>query len=80
MLMKNSFVIIVLFTLFIFPAFGYTSQQLKSCELGVKQSPIFLGTPNLSVEEFCNCSLESIVNNGNDPKVSINKCASIHFK
>ncbi len=73
---------ILLLTLFslAFIAFGYPEEQLLDCELSVKQSPIILGAPEISIQKFCDCSLKLIIDESFDGKNAINICASRNFK
>ena len=72
---------ILLILFFIFSPVGnaYPQSQLKECILGSRQSPIVLGTPIKSIENYCDCVLELIVDKGREPKDSTNLCGSKFF-
>ena len=55
--------------------FAYSKEQLNECILGSKLNPVILGTPQKSIESFCECSLTSIFDKHKDAKSSINQCA-----
>ena len=54
---------------------AYPKDQLNECILGSKRNPIILGTPQESIEDFCDCSLTSIIDEHKDARLSINQCA-----
>ena len=60
-------------------ALAYPQDQLKECILSTKQSPIVLGVPDSSIEEYCDCALKLIVDEGKDVRKSGYECASKHF-
>ena len=58
---------------------AYPQTQLKDCVLSAKQNPVILGVPEKSIEDFCDCALKLIVDEGKEGKPSANKCASEAF-
>ena len=62
--------LIAVFLLVIFAsspvAIAYPQEQLKECILGSKQNPVILGVPEISIENFCDCALKLIVDEGRD--------------
>ncbi len=59
---------------------AYEEDQLKECIIGVKRNPITLGTPQKSIEGFCDCSLKFIVDTSQkDDMAAIRICASENF-
>ena len=60
-------------------ACAYPESQFKECLLGVKRSPIILGVPEQSIENFCDCALEKIIDQGIDDKTAGIDCTSKSF-
>ena len=60
-------------------ALAYPNDQLKECILSTKQSPIVLGVPQSSIEQYCDCALKLIVDEGKEGQSSANQCASKSF-
>ena len=69
----------LIFALFPSIAFAYSKEQFEECILGSKQSPVLLGTPQKSIENFCECSLKSILDENKEIQASINQCGSLNF-
>ena len=74
---------IVLFLLVIFASsgmvFAYPDEELTYCILSVKQNPILLGTPESSIENFCDCTLKKILDDDQDVRESGYECATAYF-
>ncbi len=77
--MRYVFLTLLICLTFSLRAFAYPENQLDECILSARQSPIILGAPKKSLENFCDCSLKLILDKGNDEMISINKCASKYF-
>mgnify|MGYP007063344294 CR=1 FL=1 len=58
---------------------AYPQSQLNECILGSKQSPIILGVPAKSIENYCDCVLTLIVDKGSDAKESAKSCGLEYF-
>ena len=61
-------------------ALAYPQDQLKKCVLSTKQSPIILGAPERSIEQYCDCALTLIVDEQKEAQSSINQCALSNFR
>ncbi len=75
---------IILFLLVVFSltplAFAYPQDQLEECILGAKRSPIVLGVPEESIQNWCDCALKLIVDEGKDDRTSANQCGKKFFR
>ena len=73
---------IILFFTLSFPqiAGAYPENYLKECILGVKQSPIVIGAPERELIEWCNCTLELIIDKGKGDKFAGSYCGHKYFK
>ncbi len=60
-------------------ALAYSPDQLQECILGVKQNPIVLGVPEDEIVDFCNCALESIVDQDKDDRATGIECTAKSF-
>jgi len=73
--------IILFFTLSISQmAIAYPESHLKECILGVKRSPIVLGAPQTEIEDWCDCTLKLILDEGKDDMSSGSYCGHKYFK
>ncbi len=43
---------------------AYPKEHLQECILGAKRSPIVLGVPHQEIVDWCNCTLELIMDEG----------------
>ena len=77
--MRIVIIVLLLSLTFSSKAIAYPQNQLKECTLSAKSNPNILGAPELSIENFCDCALRLIVDEGKEPKESANLCASKHF-
>ena len=77
--MKVLAALLVIMLAFSSKAIPYPKDHLKECILGVKQSPIVLGVPERSIENFCDCALTSIIDEGKDDRASGMECAAKSF-
>ena len=82
MTLKIRMVTIILFLIFSFSAMAiaYPQDQLNKCILGVKQSPIVTGVPASEIENWCNCTLELIIEEGKGDRQAANYCGHKYFK
>ncbi len=58
---------------------AYPESQFNECIVGVKRNPIILGVPETSIQNFCDCALTLIVDQGKDDKESGIECTSKSF-
>ena len=74
--------VIVFFCIFAFssPVFSYPQEQFTECVLSAKSNPSILGAPEQSIENFCDCALKSIMDEGLDPDSSANQCVRKYFR
>ncbi len=79
---KMKILAIFLLVFFIFQpiAYSYPKDLLKECILGAKRSPLLVGVPAVEVENWCNCTLELIVDKGKGDLDSANFCGQKYFK
>jgi len=72
---------IFLLVIFIFSgtAIAYPQDQLKQCISSAKQNPNIKGASESSIENYCDCALNLIVDQGKDRRDSGYKCASDAF-
>jgi len=70
-----------LLVIFIFSgtAIAYPQDQLKQCIFSAKQNPNIQGASDSSIESYCDCALNLIVDEGKDRRDSGYKCASDAF-
>ncbi len=61
-------------------AIAYPQEQLRECILSVKQNPVMLGAPEISIENFCKCTLKYIFDEGKPDLESANQCGSKYFR
>ncbi len=59
---------------------AYPEDQLKQCILGAKRNPVVLGVPSQSIENWCDCVLELIIDEGKEDILSANQCGKKFFK
>ena len=76
--------LLVLFLMVIFAfspkAISYPQDQLKECISTAKQNPNIEGVSETSIENYCDCALKLIVDEGEDIKSSGYECASKNFE
>ncbi len=74
-------IVFVLITFLLAPlVMAYPQEQLKECMLGAKRSPVVLGVPDVSIENWCDCTLTLIVDEGKEDLPSANFCGKKYFK
>ncbi len=74
-------IILLFFTLsFAQIAVAYPENYLKECIIGIKQSPIVIGAPESELKQWCNCTLELILDKGNEDKSAAAYCGHMYFK
>ena len=61
-------------------AIAYPQDQLKECMLGAKSSPTVLGVPEASIENWCDCVLGLIIDEGKEDIPSANECGKKYFR
>ncbi len=61
-------------------AIAYPQDQLQECILSAKANPSILGTPEKTIEDFCDCALTAILDDGKDADSSANQCVRKHFR
>lgn len=61
-------------------AMAYPQNQLQECILSAKANPSILGTPERTIEDFCDCALKAILDEGQDADYSANQCVRKHFR
>ncbi|WP_320667530.1 hypothetical protein [Prochlorococcus sp. MIT 1307] len=59
---------------------AYPQDQLKECISSAQQNPNIEGVSKESIEEYCDCALKLIVDEGQDRRTSGYKCAEVAFK
>jgi len=70
--------LLIIFT-FVPTSYSYEEAQFNDCIVGVKRNPIILGVPQTSIEKFCDCALNLIIDQGKDDKESGIQCTSESF-
>ena len=68
-------ILLLIILVFSSKAFAYPKEQFNECILGSKRNPVILGSPQKSIESFCDCSLSSILDEHKEANISINQCA-----
>ncbi len=61
-------------------AMAYPQEQLEECILSAKANPSILGTPEDKIENFCDCALKAILDEGKEADSSANKCVRKYFR
>ncbi len=59
---------------------AYPQDQLQECINSSIQNPSVKGVSEESIEKYCDCALNLIVNEGKDIRSSGYRCASKYFK
>lgn len=77
---RNLILIMILICITPSIVFGYPQDQLRQCVLGSKQNPILLGVPESSIENYCDCVLNLIIDEKKEARESANKCGLKYFK
>ena len=83
--MKKHLQLIVLAVFFIFVfAFTYSveayeAEQLVDCISSAKQNPSIAGVSESSIENYCDCALDLIVDQGKEVRSSGYECAVSNF-
>ena len=72
-------ILLMLFFIISPVANAYPQSQLKECILGSRQSPLILGAPAKSTENYCDCVLTLIVDKGRKAKESAKSCGLEYF-
>tara|TARA_B100001250_G_C19688150_1_gene739021 strand:- start:492 stop:731 length:240 start_codon:yes stop_codon:yes gene_type:complete len=54
---------------------AYPTDQMDECILAAKSNPAVLQLPESAIEDFCDCALTLIIDEGNNDKESAKKCA-----
>ncbi len=79
-MMRFLVILLIVFIAFDLPANAYPNQRLQECMLGVKQSSILVGVPQEEVNDWCDCVLQLILDEGKDDKASASYCGHKYFK
>ena len=83
MFTRTIFYHILLIYIFLVPLIpsvsAYPEDQLHECILAAKTNPSLLGVPETSIEGFCDCALNYILDQGKNAKNSANQCIKIHL-
>ena len=73
-------IIILLINFAVAPmAFAYPQDQLNECILSARKNPAIQDVSETSIKSFCDCSLKSILDEGEPAKNAANKCAKEAF-
>ena len=60
-------------------ALAYPQDQLKDCISSAKKNPNIEGVSESSIEEYCDCALKLIVDEGKEVRESGYECAQKNF-
>ena len=76
------FLAVLLLVIFSFSplSMAYPQDQLKECIFSAKQNPNVEGVSEVSIENYCDCALQLIIDEGKDVRDSGYECASKHFE
>ena len=61
-------------------AIAYPQDQLNECMRSAKENPNIKDLSEQAIEDFCDCSLQEIVDKGRDAISSANQCAKKSFR
>ena len=61
-------------------AIAYPQDQLMDCVSSAKENPSLEGVSITSIENYCDCALELIVDGAKSPRDSGYECALKHFR
>ena len=73
---------LLFFSIFLFNesnAKAYPQDQFNECILAAKSNPAVLGAPEKAIQNFCDCSLKAILDEGRNDVASANQCARASF-
>ncbi len=81
LLCKGAFVFFLLL-IFSFPslAISFPEEKVEECIVGVKRSPILVGVPQDEIENWCNCTLGLIIDEGKEDKAAGGFCGHKYFR
>ena len=71
--------LLALFT-FVPMSIAYPQDQLEECMLSAKKNPAIQDVDGSSIESFCDCSLNLIMDQGERAKTAANQCAEKVFR
>ena len=77
--MKNIIILICVLFIVVQPSFSYTESQLKECVDSARKNPSTQGKSELSINNYCQCALKSIIDEKNDISESGYFCAKKTF-
>lgn len=73
------FYLLILFT-FVPTALTYPEESIQQCLLGIKQSPIILGSPEDNLTNWCDCFLSLTLDESKDEINSATQCGREYFR
>ena len=77
--MKSFLVFLVIIFVFSPVAIAYPQDQFRDCISTAQENPNIKGVPQSSIENYCDCALKSIVDQGKEIKEAGYQCASKYF-
>ncbi|ABX09129.1 hypothetical protein [Prochlorococcus marinus] len=73
--MRFFLVLGILFCFVSTPVNAYPQDQYDACKLSANSNPAVNNLPESSIDDFCDCALTAILDEGKSDKVSANECA-----
>ena len=71
---------LLVFLVFASPTFAYPQDQLEDCISSAQKNPNVKDVAESSIEQYCDCALTLIVDEGKEIRPSVNQCASNNFR
>ena len=78
--MTKFFCCVLIFLFFSPTVLAYPQDELKACMSSAKQNESIKNFSEASIEEYCNCALELIVDQNKDTQLSGYQCAKKAFQ
>tara|TARA_B100001250_G_C19224727_1_gene539527 strand:+ start:167 stop:421 length:255 start_codon:yes stop_codon:yes gene_type:complete len=74
-----SFILLIVALVFVPSVKAYEAEQLVDCISSANKNSALDGVPKSSIESYCDCALELIVDKGKDVRESGYECAVSNF-
>ena len=78
--MKYLLIVSLLIFTFVQNAYSYPEKQIKECISNALVNPTTKSMSMVSIKKYCDCALDSIIDNNNPIRESGYKCALKYFK